>query len=93
MPDPIYFQWQNEFLLRTIYPLRETKLRDFLRTRYVPAARETTAGGGTAGPVGQTVGSSTDSRRGPPCRCTTTTSLHSTGASTRGSPITPGSSH
>jgi hypothetical protein len=31
MPDPIYFQWQNEFLLRTIYPLRETKLRDFLQ--------------------------------------------------------------
>ncbi|MBE0697562.1 MAG: hypothetical protein IH586_11630, partial [Anaerolineaceae bacterium] len=31
MPDPIYFQWQNEFLLHTIYPLRETKLRDFLQ--------------------------------------------------------------
>ncbi len=31
MADPIYFQWQNEFLLRTIYPLRETKLRDFLQ--------------------------------------------------------------
>lgn len=30
MPDAIYFQWQNEYLLRTIYPLRETKLRDFL---------------------------------------------------------------
>lgn len=30
MPDAIYFQWQNEFLRRTIYPLRETKLRDFL---------------------------------------------------------------
>jgi hypothetical protein len=27
---PIYFQWQNEFLLKTIYPLREMKLRDFL---------------------------------------------------------------
>ncbi len=34
MPDPIYFQWQNEFLLRTIYPLRETKLRDFLQFYY-----------------------------------------------------------
>jgi hypothetical protein len=30
MPDPIYFQWQNKFLLKTIYPLRPTKLRDFL---------------------------------------------------------------
>ena len=30
MPGPIYYQWQNDFLLRTIYPLRETKLRDFL---------------------------------------------------------------
>ncbi|MCK5429136.1 MAG: hypothetical protein KAI94_06670, partial [Anaerolineales bacterium] len=30
MSDPIYFQWQNEYLLRTIYPLREMKLRDFL---------------------------------------------------------------
>lgn len=31
MPEPkIYFQWQNEYLLQTIYPLRETKLRDFL---------------------------------------------------------------
>lgn len=27
---PIYFQWQNEVLLKTIYPLREMKLRDFL---------------------------------------------------------------
>ena len=26
----IYFQWQNEVLLNTIYPLREMKLRDFL---------------------------------------------------------------
>jgi hypothetical protein len=25
-----YFQWQNEFLRKTIYPLREEKLRDFL---------------------------------------------------------------
>ena len=24
------FQWQNEFLLKTIYPMREAKLRDFL---------------------------------------------------------------
>ena len=30
MTDEIYFQWQNEHLLKTIYPLRETKLRDFL---------------------------------------------------------------
>jgi hypothetical protein len=30
MPDDIHFQWQNEFLLRTIYPMRSTKLRDFL---------------------------------------------------------------
>ena len=30
MPDEIHFQWQNEFLLRTIYPMRSTKLRDFL---------------------------------------------------------------
>jgi hypothetical protein len=28
--NPIYFQWQNEALLKTIYPLREMKLRDFL---------------------------------------------------------------
>ena len=27
---PIYFQWQNDILLKTIYPLREMKLRDFL---------------------------------------------------------------
>ncbi len=26
----VYFQWQNDFLLKTIYPLREMKLRDFL---------------------------------------------------------------
>ncbi len=25
-----YFQWQNEFLRKTIYPMREVKLRDFL---------------------------------------------------------------
>jgi len=30
MTEPIYFQWQNEILLKTIYPMRETKLRDFL---------------------------------------------------------------
>jgi len=30
MSDPIYFQWQNKTLLKTIYPLREMKLRDFL---------------------------------------------------------------
>jgi hypothetical protein len=30
MSVPIYYQWQNEHLLRTIYPLREMKLRDFL---------------------------------------------------------------
>lgn len=30
MTEPIYFQWQNEFLCKTIYPLREMKLRDFL---------------------------------------------------------------
>jgi hypothetical protein len=32
--DPLipqsYFQWQNEFLLKTIYPMREVKLHDFL---------------------------------------------------------------
>ena len=28
--QPMYFQWQNEVLLKTIYPLREMKLRDFL---------------------------------------------------------------
>lgn len=30
MPDPVHFQWQNDVLLKTIYPLREMKLRDFL---------------------------------------------------------------
>ncbi len=30
MTTPLYFQWQNEYLLKTIYPLREVKLRDFL---------------------------------------------------------------
>jgi hypothetical protein len=30
MSGKIFFQWQNEYLLRTIYPLREMKLRDFL---------------------------------------------------------------
>src|SRR5215208_6102676 len=30
MAEPVYFQWQNEVLLKTIYPLREMKLRDFL---------------------------------------------------------------
>jgi hypothetical protein len=30
MPEPLYFQWQNEVLLKTIYPMREVKLRDFL---------------------------------------------------------------
>ena len=30
MPDQAYFQWQNDVLLKTIYPLREMKLRDFL---------------------------------------------------------------
>ena len=30
MAEPTYFQWQNEVLLKTIYPLREMKLRDFL---------------------------------------------------------------
>ncbi len=29
VPQP-YFQWQNEFLCKTIYPMREVKLRDFL---------------------------------------------------------------
>ncbi|MBM3124613.1 MAG: twin-arginine translocation signal domain-containing protein [Chloroflexi bacterium] len=29
--DPqFYFQWQNDFLRKTIYPMREVKLRDFL---------------------------------------------------------------
>lgn len=30
MSGQLYFQWQNEYLLKTIYPLREMKLRDFL---------------------------------------------------------------
>ncbi len=30
MAEPIYYQWQNEVLCRTIYPMREAKLRDFL---------------------------------------------------------------
>ncbi|MEW5940194.1 MAG: hypothetical protein AB1750_11060 [Chloroflexota bacterium] len=30
MPEPLYFQWQNEVLLKTIYPMRLVKLRDFL---------------------------------------------------------------
>lgn len=30
MAEPMYFQWQNEFLVGTIYPSRERKLRDFL---------------------------------------------------------------
>ena len=30
MAEPIYFQWQNDILCKTIYPMREEKLRDFL---------------------------------------------------------------
>jgi hypothetical protein len=30
MPDTFFYQWQNPFLLKTIYPMRELKLRDFL---------------------------------------------------------------
>jgi hypothetical protein len=30
MADELYFQWQNDVLRKTIYPLRELKLRDFL---------------------------------------------------------------
>lgn len=30
MAQPVYFQWQNEILCKTIYPMREPKLRDFL---------------------------------------------------------------
>jgi len=30
MGQAIYFQWQNDILRKTIYPLREMKLRDFL---------------------------------------------------------------
>ena len=30
MAGEVYFQWQNEFMLNTIYPLREMKLPRFL---------------------------------------------------------------
>ena len=30
MADELYFQWQNDVLRKSIYPLREMKLRDFL---------------------------------------------------------------
>lgn len=30
MPNNLHFQWQNEYLLKTIYPMRLVKLRDFL---------------------------------------------------------------
>ncbi len=30
MADALYFQWQNDVLRKSIYPLREMKLRDFL---------------------------------------------------------------
>ena len=30
MAEPMYFQWQNPVLLRTIYPRRNRKLADFL---------------------------------------------------------------
>ena len=30
MVQTLYFQWQNEILCKTIYPMRESKLRDFL---------------------------------------------------------------
>jgi hypothetical protein len=30
MTEPMNFQWQNEYLLKTIYKMREPKLRDFL---------------------------------------------------------------
>jgi hypothetical protein len=30
MAGPLYFQWQNEALCKTIYPMRLQKLRDFL---------------------------------------------------------------
>jgi hypothetical protein len=30
MSEKKYFQWQNEFLVKSIYPHREEKLRDFL---------------------------------------------------------------
>src|SRR5574338_638656 len=34
MDNPVYYQWQNEHLCGTIYPLREIKLRDFLAFYY-----------------------------------------------------------
>jgi hypothetical protein len=30
LAEPLHFQWQNEILCKTIYPMREPKLRDFL---------------------------------------------------------------
>jgi hypothetical protein len=30
MAEPLYFQWQNDVLCKTVYPMREVKLRDFL---------------------------------------------------------------
>lgn len=30
MAEQLYFQWQNDVLCKTIYPMREPKLRDFL---------------------------------------------------------------
>jgi len=30
MSDALYFQWQNDVLRKSIYPLREMNLRDFL---------------------------------------------------------------
>jgi len=30
MAGPMYFQWQNDILLKDIYPMRLVKLRDFL---------------------------------------------------------------
>jgi hypothetical protein len=34
MPEPFYFQWQNPFLLQSIYPMRDLKLKDFLIFHY-----------------------------------------------------------
>ncbi len=34
MTEPLHFQWQNDILCKTIYPMREAKLRDFL-TYYI----------------------------------------------------------
>ncbi|MEN4042776.1 MAG: hypothetical protein ROW39_10555 [Anaerolineaceae bacterium] len=34
MAERIFFQWQNPILLKTIYPMREQKLRDFLLFDY-----------------------------------------------------------